>query len=90
MHGATLQSNIIIGDQSLIPVYCILGDDVAIANGQLAQSYVHLRSNVLDVVINPIKGFEGKVIEFANMQFDDQPSSLLYWLFTSVKNVTLF
>jgi hypothetical protein len=69
MHCAALHSNITIGDQSLKPVYCILGDDVAIADSKLAQSYVYLMSNVLGVVINPIKGFEGKVIEFAKNWF---------------------
>lgn len=45
--------------------YGILGDDVVIRDQQLATSYIWLMNTVLGVEINPIKGFSGKLIEFA-------------------------
>jgi len=51
------------------PLYAILGDDVAIANEPLAFNYQWLMDSVLGVVINPIKGFEGNLIEFAKNWF---------------------
>lgn len=47
------------------PLYAILGDDVAIANKPLAENYQKIMDSVLGVVINPIKGFEGNLVEFA-------------------------
>jgi hypothetical protein len=48
--------------------YAILGDDVAIANDTLANSYTELMT-LLGVEVNPIKGFQGKVLEFAKNLF---------------------
>jgi len=50
------------------PLYAILGDDVAIANKPLAFNYQWLMDSVLGVVINPIKGFEGNLIEFISIR----------------------
>lgn len=49
-------------DQSL---YAVLGDDIVIADSELAKSYNYFMNYILGVVINPIKGFEGNLIEFA-------------------------
>jgi uncharacterized protein YkvS len=66
MHCAYIRTygNILEKDQGL---YGILGDDVVIADSKLASSYRVLMDNYLGVVINPIKGFEGNLIEFAKV-----------------------
>lgn len=50
-------------------VYAVLGDDIVIAEHRLAIRYNKLMNGVLGVVINPIKGFEGFLIEFAKNWF---------------------
>jgi hypothetical protein len=50
-------------------VYGVLGDDIVIAENRLAIQYNKLMNGVLGVVINPIKGFEGSLIEFAKNWF---------------------
>nr|UPW42138.1 MAG: putative RNA dependent RNA polymerase [Xinjiang mito-like virus 46] len=76
MHCAHLRTfgNYLVQNQGL---YAILGDDVVIADNKLALSYKVLMDNYLGVVINPIKGFEGKLIEFAKN-----------WIFTTGVNLT--
>lgn len=49
-------------------IYAILGDDVAISRGDLAAKYNEIMS-ILGVEINPIKGFTGKILEFAKNLF---------------------
>lgn len=49
--------------------YGIIGDDIVISNDRLAHSYNKIMNDVLGVVINPIKGFEGNIIEFAKSWF---------------------
>lgn len=44
--------------------YAVLGDDVAISNRNVANEYTSLLTK-LGVMVNPIKGFQGNVIEFA-------------------------
>jgi hypothetical protein len=63
MHCALVSSGIIYKDPN--STYAILGDDVVIGPEKLAKAYIHLMNDVLGVVINPIKGFEGGLIEFA-------------------------
>jgi hypothetical protein len=50
-------------------VYAVLGDDIVISDHRLAAQYNKLMNGVLGVVINPIKGFEGFLIEFAKNWF---------------------
>ena len=50
-------------------VYAVLGDDIVISDHRLAAQYNKLMNGVLGVVINPIKGFEGYLIEFAKNWF---------------------
>jgi hypothetical protein len=45
-------------------IYMVLGDDGAMANSKVAKSYVSVFS-CLGLEINPIKGFNGTVLEFA-------------------------
>jgi hypothetical protein len=45
-------------------IYMILGDDGAMANKKVARYYKEIFS-YLGMEINPIKGFEGTVLEFA-------------------------
>jgi len=45
-------------------IYMVLGDDGAMANSKVAKSYVALFLS-LGMKINPIKGFDGTVLEFA-------------------------
>jgi hypothetical protein len=45
-------------------VYMVLGDDGAMANKKVARSYVRVFSE-LGLEINPLKGFDGTVLEFA-------------------------
>jgi len=45
--------------------YAVLGDDIVISDRELANSYNYFMNYILGVVINPIKGFEGNLIEFA-------------------------
>jgi len=49
-------------------LYAILGDDVAISRGDLATEYNSIMQ-LLGVEINPIKGFTGKILEFAKNLF---------------------
>ncbi|AIT71973.1 RNA-dependent RNA polymerase [Rhizoctonia cerealis mitovirus] len=49
-------------------LYAILGDDVAISRGDLATEYNKIM-HLLGVEINPIKGFTGKILEFAKNLF---------------------
>jgi hypothetical protein len=44
--------------------YCILGDDVAIASKKVSKLYRDLLTQ-LGVEVNPIKGFDGGIMEFA-------------------------
>jgi hypothetical protein len=44
--------------------YAILGDDVAIGNIRVSKQYVILLT-YLGVEVNPIKGFNGTILEFA-------------------------
>jgi len=44
--------------------YAVLGDDVAIANKKVSKSYRGLLEH-LGVEVNPIKGFDGGILEFA-------------------------
>jgi len=44
--------------------YGVLGDDVAIANKRVSAIYRGLLS-YLGVEVNPIKGFDGTILEFA-------------------------
>jgi len=72
MHSALVDAGIkLLKDDNgnRIPIYAILGDDVAIASRKLAESYNKLMNTILGVVINPIKGFDGKLIEFAKNWF---------------------
>lgn len=72
MHSALVDAGISLqrdDNGNRIPIYAILGDDVAIASQKLAESYNKLMSTILGVVINPIKGFDGKLIEFAKNWF---------------------
>lgn len=72
MHSALVDAGISLQrdeNGNRIPMYAILGDDVAIASQKLAESYNKLMNIVLGVVINPIKGFDGKMIEFAKNWF---------------------
>lgn len=66
MHCAYLREygNILPSDTGL---YAILGDDVVVSDNRLASGYRVLMDNYLGVVINPIKGFEGNLIEFAKV-----------------------
>lgn len=48
--------------------YAILGDDVAIKDQRLADSYIKIMRD-LGVEINPIKGFRGRILEFAKRLF---------------------
>jgi len=50
-------------------VYAVLGDDIVIAEHRLAIQYNKLMNGILGVVINPIKGFEGFLVEFAKNWF---------------------
>jgi hypothetical protein len=45
-------------------LYAVLGDDGAMANRKVAKQY-KLIFNLLGMTINPIKGFDGMVLEFA-------------------------
>lgn len=45
-------------------IYMVLGDDGAMANSKVSKQYVKLFS-ILGMEINPIKGFDGTVLEFA-------------------------
>jgi hypothetical protein len=45
-------------------LYAVLGDDGAMANRKVAKQY-KLIFNLLGMTINPIKGFDGTVLEFA-------------------------
>lgn len=49
--------------------YAVLGDDIVIADSELAKSYNYFMNYILGVVINPVKGFEGQLIEFAKNWF---------------------
>lgn len=49
-------------------LYAILGDDVAISRGDLAAEYNTIMQ-LLGVEINPIKGFTGRILEFAKNLF---------------------
>jgi len=49
-------------------LYAILGDDVAISRGDLSNEYNKIMQ-LLGVEINPIKGFTGKILEFAKNLF---------------------
>lgn len=49
-------------------IYMILGDDGAMANDKVAKSYREIFS-YLGMEINPIKGFEGTVLEFAKQLY---------------------
>lgn len=49
-------------------LYAILGDDVAISRGDLSSEYNKIMQ-LLGVEINPIKGFTGKILEFAKNLF---------------------
>lgn len=49
-------------------LYAILGDDVAISRGDLATEYNSIMQ-LLGVEINPIKGFTGRILEFAKNLF---------------------
>jgi len=49
-------------------IYSVLGDDVSSRDAEQAKSYVMLL-NLLGVTVNPIKGFNGKVCEFAKRIF---------------------
>nr|UPW42085.1 MAG: putative RNA dependent RNA polymerase [Guangdong mito-like virus 9] len=49
--------------------YAILGDDVAISDNILAIYYSEIMNTLLGVEINPIKGFNGRLIEFAKNWF---------------------
>lgn len=44
--------------------YAVLGDDVVIRRPKIAKNYVTLL-NTLGVDVNPIKGFNGDIVEFA-------------------------
>lgn len=57
-------------------VYGVLGDDIVIAEHRLAIQYNKLMNGVLGVVINPIKGFEGFLIEFAKNWFTSSGKNL--------------
>lgn len=48
--------------------YAVLGDDVAIAIADVASTYVKKLEDI-GVEVNPIKGFTGKVVEFAKTLF---------------------
>lgn len=48
--------------------YAVLGDDVAIAIADVATTYIR-KLEMIGVEVNPIKGFTGKVIEFAKTLF---------------------
>jgi len=48
--------------------YAVLGDDVAIVSESVASTYVS-KLTMIGVEVNPIKGFTGKVIEFAKTLF---------------------
>jgi hypothetical protein len=48
--------------------YAVLGDDVAIAVKDVAFTYIQ-KLEMIGVEVNPIKGFTGKVIEFAKSLF---------------------
>jgi hypothetical protein len=48
--------------------YAILGDDVAILSPTLALEYINIM-RYLGVEINPLKGFRGRVLEFAKNYF---------------------
>jgi len=45
-------------------LYAILGDDIAMANKKVAKTYMEIFKS-LGMEINPIKGFDGTVLEFA-------------------------
>jgi len=45
-------------------LYAVLGDDIAMANSKVAKSYQDV-FKLLGMEINPIKGFDGCVLEFA-------------------------
>lgn len=49
-------------------LYAILGDDVAISRGDLSSEYNKIMQ-LLGVEINPIKGFTGRILEFAKNLF---------------------
>lgn len=49
-------------------LYAILGDDVAISRGDLSSEYNKIMQ-ILGVEINPIKGFTGRILEFAKNLF---------------------
>jgi hypothetical protein len=44
--------------------YAILGDDVVIRQTEVAKQYTDLLQD-LGVTVNPIKGFNGRIVEFA-------------------------
>lgn len=48
--------------------YAVLGDDVAIADEEVAATYIDLLVK-LGVEVNPIKGFSGNIVEFAKRVF---------------------
>jgi hypothetical protein len=49
-------------------LYGVLGDDVAIANKKVSKTYRGLLQ-YLGVEVNPIKGFDGGILEFAKKLF---------------------
>jgi hypothetical protein len=53
--------------------YSVLGDDTAADNIKVAQHYVKLLRG-LGVVVNPIKGFSGNIVEFAKQIFIMYPA----------------
>jgi hypothetical protein len=60
VHIAAIRSRVSI---SKVP-YMVLGDDGAMADQRVAKSYKEIFS-YLGMEINPIKGFDGTVLEFA-------------------------
>lgn len=57
-------------------LYAVLGDDIVISDSELAKSYNYFMNYILGVVINPIKGFEGDLIEFAKNWFHNKGQNL--------------
>jgi hypothetical protein len=45
-------------------LYAVLGDDIAMANTKVSKAYQDV-FKLLGMEINPIKGFDGAVLEFA-------------------------
>jgi hypothetical protein len=46
--------------------YAVLGDDVAVSHRGTAETYIRLMT-FLGVEVNPVKGFSGRLIEFAKI-----------------------